>query len=300
MGNKPQLSIIILSYNTKKLLADCIDSLAKVTKEVDFEIIVVDNGSTDGSAEFVKTKHPDVTLVENRSNLGFARGNNKARKFARGEYVLFLNSDTLVPKKTLGKSLLYLKRHKDIGALTCKLILPDGSLDKDARRSFPTPWVAFSHFSGLDKLFSKSKFFSKYWYGYRSPDDIQEVDVLQGAFFLTKREILDKVGWFSEEYFLDGEDIDLCWKIIQAGHRIIYYPETSILHIKGASKGKIRRSLGKVTKEEQIKFIHAGLDSMEIFYKKWLWNKYPLLLNWLVMLGINILRTLRYLNAIAT
>lgn len=300
MIKKPELSIVILSYNTRKLLADCLQSLKKVEREVAFEIIVIDNGSTDGSPDVVSREFPGVKLIRNRKNLGFARGNNKAKDIARGEYILFLNSDTIVPRGTLRKTLGYIARRKGIGALTCKTILPDGNLDRDARRSFPTPWVAFSHFFGLDRLFPDSELFSKYWYGFRSPNEIQEVEVLQGAFFLAKKEILDRVGWFSEEYFLDGEDIDLCWKIIKAGHKIIYYPDSSITHIKGASKGKIRRSLGKVTKEEQIKFIHAGLDSMEMFYKKWLWDKYPLPLNWLVILGINILRFLRYLKAIAT
>ena len=171
-------------------------------------------------------------------------------------------------------------------------------MDKDARRAFPTPWVALTHFSGIDRLFPKSEILSKYWYLYKSAQKIQDVDVIQGAFFLTRREVLDSVNWFSEEYFLDGEDIDLCWKIRQMGLRIVYYPEVFVIHVKGASKGKRKSSFLGITQEERLKVINVGLDSMAIFYKKWLWNKYPLPLNWLVILGINCLRFLRYLKAI--
>jgi GT2 family glycosyltransferase len=179
------------------------------------------------------------------------------------------------------------------------LTLTDGNPDKDARRSFPTPWVALTHFSGIDRLFPHSELFSKYWYLYKSPERIQDVDVIEGAFFLTKKEILDSVGWFSEEYFLDGEDIDLCWKIKSKGLRIVYFPEAAAIHLKGASKGKRKSSFLRITREERIKIVNVGLDSMAIFYKKWLWSRYPLFLDWLVLAGINGLRFLRYLKALA-
>jgi hypothetical protein len=204
----------------------------------------------------------------------------------------------VVRKGALKKSLSFIKRSKSIGALSCKLILPDGTLDKDARRAFPTPWVSLTHFSGIDRLFPTSEFLSKYRYLYISAEKTQDVDVIQGAFFLTRRDILDSVDWFSEEYFLDGEDIDLCWKIRQKGLRIVYYSGVFITHIKGASKGKRKSSFLRITQEERLKVISVGLDSMAIFYKKWLWDKYPLPLNWLVLLGINGLRFLRYLKAI--
>src|SRR6266404_3380438 len=225
----PKLSVIILNYNTKDLTLKCVDSVIQNTKNLDCEIIVIDNGS---SEKLGKSKK--YTLISNKTNLGFAGGNNSARKIAKGDYILFLNSDTEVYKDTLKETVKYLEAHKDVGALTCKTVLPSGKLDKDARRSFPTPWVALTHFSGLDRIFPKSSIFARYWYGYRSPDEIQEIEALQGAFFLTRKKILDEVGWFSEEYFLDGEDIDLSWKISQTGSKIIYYPKVSILHIKKA------------------------------------------------------------------
>lgn len=298
MKNNPELSIVVLSYNVERLLKDCLESVYRFENEADFEVIVVENGSVDRSLEMIKKNFPKVRLIINRTNLGFAKGNNSARKSAKGEYILFLNCDTVVKKGALKKSLSLIKRDKSIGALSCKLVLPNGGLDRDARRAFPTPWVALTHFSGIDRLFPESELFSKYWYLYKPTNKLQDVDVIQGAFFLTRKQILDDVGWFSEEYFLDGEDIDLCWKIRQEGLRIVFYPDVSIIHVKGASKGKKKSSFFKITHVERLRFINVGLDSMEIFYKKWLWERYPLPLNWLVIVGINGLRFLRYLKAL--
>lgn len=292
----PKLSTVILSYNTSDLLRDCLTSLKRNEKEVDLEIIVSDNGSSDGSIAMVKKEFPSVNVIENQENLGFARGNNQARKVVKGEYILFLNSDTEVQKNTLKEVVKQLESDPLVGALTCKIVLPSGKLDKDARRSFPTPWVALTHFSYLDRIFSGSKIFSKYWYGYLSPDVIHEVDAIQGAFFLVRRKVLEEVNWFDEDYFLDGEDIDLCWKIAKEGYKIIYYPKVSITHIKGASKGKNIHLKSRPSIHDRLHFIMSGVDSMEIFYKKRLQRNYPLIINTLVLTGIQILKIFRYLK----
>ena len=298
MTKKPDLSIIILNYNTRELLDGCLRSLEKVRAELSFEVVVVDNGSDDDSVEFVRKKYKWVRLVETGKNLGFARGNNYAKDIINSEHVLFLNSDTVVPAGTLSGSLGYLKKHK-LGALGCKLILPDGSLDKDARRSFITPWIGMVHlFLKLDRIFPRSKLFAKYWYGYISDDKIHEVDALQGAFFLTSKDILDKVGWFDEDYFLDGEDIDLSWKIKNSGYKIFYYPKVIITHIKGATKGKNREKKKNVSFGEKLKYRLSGVNSMEIFYCKRLWGNYPLILNYIVLVGIKVLKFLRIINLI--
>lgn len=286
MAKKVKLSIVVLSFNTKSLLRSCIRSLEKTRGEINFELIVVDNGSEDGSVEMVKKSFPWVKLIENKSNLGFAKGNNSARKICKGKYVLFLNSDTEVYKQTLSSCIDYYEKHSRIGSLSCKLVLPNGDLDKDCRRSFPTPWVALTHFSGLDRLFPKSRLFSKYWYGFFPDNETNEVDSIQGAFFLVKRELLDKVDWFDEDYFIDGEDIDLCWKIKNRGFKNIYFPEVSILHIKKGSKKKTRIETN----------IIEGVRSMEIFYKKRLWNNYPVFLNYAVLGGIRLIKALRLLK----
>ena len=188
MSNKVKLSIVILSYNTKDLLRDCLNSLVRVEDELPFEVIVVDNASIDGSVELIEKEFSKVKLLKNGKNLGFARGNNKAQGVVKSKYVLFLNSDTIVKRNTLKETVNYLERNEKIGAVTCKIILPTGELDKDARRSFPTPWVSLTHLVfKLDKVFPKSKLFSLYWYGYKSEDETHEVDVIQGAFFMTRK-----------------------------------------------------------------------------------------------------------------
>ena len=295
---KPELSIIILNYNTRELLDGCLRSLEKVINEIYFEVVVIDNGSEDDSVEFVRKKYKWVKIFETGENLGFARGNNFAKDIVNSEYVLFLNTDTVVPAGTLSGSLGYLKKHK-LGALGCKLILPDGSLDKDARRSFITPWIGLVHlFLKLDRIFPRSKLFAKYWYGYIPDDKIHEVDALQGAFFLTTKNILDKVGWFEEDYFLDGEDIDLSWKIKNLGYKIVYYPEVSIVHIKGATKGKNRKSKKYISFNDKLKYRLSGVDSMEMFYRKRLWDRYSLILNYIVLIGIKALKFLRIIKLI--
>lgn len=299
MKTKPELSIVILNYNTNNLLKNCLKSLENSRGDVSFEIVVSDNGSSDGSSDMVKREFPWVKLVENIKNKGFAAGNNSARHLVNGKFVLFLNSDTEVRSGTLKDVLDYIKENSQVGAITCKIVLPNGSLDKDTRRSFPTPWVSFTHFSGLDRLFPNVRLLSKYWYGYIPENETHEVDVIQGAFLMVRKKVLDSADWFDEDYFLDGEDIDLCWKIKEKGFKIVYYPKVSIKHIKGATKGK-KSTFGIVTKEEKLSYIMAGVESMKIFYKKRLWSRYPSVLNLLVISGINLIKAIRYLKALIT
>lgn len=300
MKNKPELTIIILNYNTRELLADCLNSVKKCEKEIFLEVIVSDNASQDKSAEMVKKDFPWVKLLEG-DNVGFSKGNNRARSQTHGDMVLFLNPDTVVNKGVLKETTEYLKANKDIGALSCKLILPNGEVDKDAHRAFPTPWVSFTHLVlKLDRIFPKSKLFAKYWYGYISEDKVHEVDAIQGAYFLTWKKILDKVEWFDEDYFFNAEDIDLCWKIKEAGYKIIYYPKVNIFHVKGASKGKSKKWRHKVPFKHRLKMKLIEATSMEIFYRKRLWNKYPVWFNWFVVLGIRFYKFVKFLSVIFT
>jgi GT2 family glycosyltransferase len=294
------LSVIIVTFNTKDLVRDCLLSLIKAEKAMrdhgySMEIIVSDNGSDD-TVEMVKKEFPYVNIFQN-GNIGFAKGNNVARPLCHGEYILMLNPDTQVHDDTLPSCIDYLKTHKDVGAMTCKIVMSDGSLDKDARRSFPTPWVALTHFAFLDRLFPKSRLFAQYWYGYLPVDETAEVDVLEGAFCLVRKDVMDTVDWYDEAYFLNGEDIDLCWKIKQAGFKIVYYPQVSILHHKGATKGKKQKSAAiSVNTSVKRHVVAASSDAMAVFYRKRLWKRYPWALNQLVLLGIWWIKQLRLLK----
>lgn len=276
---KPMLSIIVLNHNTKDITINCLKSIEKVRGELDFEVILSDNASTDGSVEAIKNNFRWVKIIEG-PNISFSNGNNRARKIVEGEYILFLNSDTLIHKNTLLETVRYMQDHKDIGALTCKLLLKDGTLDKDARRRFPTPWISFK------RLFLKDG--GEYWYEDISPDLIHEVDTIQGAFFLSTKKIMDKVGWWNEKFIFDGEDLDLSFKIKKLGFKVIYYPNVTITHLKKVTKNKVNQ----ITQIPKIE----GLKSMEYFYKKNLWQNYPLLFNYFVLTGIKFLKLLRYLQ----
>jgi len=295
--NRKILSVVVLSFNLNSMLKDCLSSLRTVKNEVDFEVIIPDNGSTDGSLEMVRKEFPEYTLIDIGENLGFAAGNNKAREFCKGEYILFLNADTIMRKNTLKGCVAYLDKNKKVGALTCKMVLADGTFDKDSRRSFINPWIGLVHiFLKLDRLFPKSKLFGRYWYGYIPVDQVHEVDVIEGAFFLARKKILDGVGWFDESYFLDGENIELCWQIKQKGWKIVYYPKVSIVHFKGAAKGKVNsQSKNSVPLSKRLKFRMAGVNSMEMFYRRHLWEKYPLWLNLFVITGIKLVKISRFL-----
>lgn len=299
MKNK-KLSVVVLSYNTRELLRDCLLSLKKVKDEVEFEVFVPDNGSSDRSVDMVLKEFPEVKVVESEINLGFAAGNNLVRELVRGEYILFLNSDTVVHENTLKETVKYLDEHRDVGAVTCKIVLPNGELDKDTRRSFITPWIGLVHlFLKLDRLFPKSRLFAKYWYGYISEDEVHEADALQGAFILTRKKVLDAVGWFDEDYFLDGEDLDLSWKIKEMGLKNMYYPKVEITHFKGASKGKVGSENRKeIPLKDRLKYRMAGVNSMDIFYRKHMWSQNPFLLNLLVLFGIRTLKVMRFIRTL--
>ncbi len=284
---KPELSVIILNYNTKELLEDCLNSVKKYMDEVPLEVIVSDNSSTDGSPEMVKKKFPWVKYTEG-PNEGFSKGNNRAKGLVEGKMVLFLNPDTVVHKDVFAKTVQYLKEHPDVGALTCKLVLPNGQMDKDVRRRFPTPKIAFEHLAlGINK---------NYWYEDVPERETHEVEVIQGAFFLTWKKILDKVGWFDEKYFFDGEDIDLCYQIHKAGYKIIYYPEVTVTHLKGVTKGKVEKWKYKVSPQQRKKLRLAGVASMERFFRKNLWNNYPRIFDYFVIFGIKMFTILRYIR----
>jgi hypothetical protein len=235
----------------------------------------------------VKKKFPWVKYTEG-PNEGFSKGNNRARPLVKGDMVLFLNPDTVVHDNVFAWTTRYLKEHKDVGAVTCKLVLANGKMDKDIRRRFPTPWISFQHLAlGLNKNF---------YYENIPEDATHTVDAIQGAFFLTWKKILDKVGWFDPAYFFDGEDIDLCFQIHKAGYRLVYYPDTYIDHLKGVTKGKVAKWKYKVSPQQRKKLRLAGVASMERFFRKNLWKNYPVWFDYFVLAGINVFKVVRYIR----
>ena len=287
--NKPKLSVIILNYNTKELLSDCLKSVKAHMNEVSMEVIVSDNSSDDGSQEMIKKNFPWVKFTEG-PNEGFSKGNNRAKDMVNGEMVLFLNPDTVVHDQVFAKTVRYLDEHPKVGAVTCKLVLQNGKMDKDIRRRFPTPWISFQRLVlGLTK---------DYYYEDIPENATHEVEAIQGAFFLTYKKVLDKVGWFDERYFFDGEDVDLCYQINKEGYSLVYYPDTYITHLKGVTKGKVKKWRHKLTDAQRRKIRLAGVASMELFYRKNLWKKYPLIFNYFVILGINLFKIVRYVRVV--
>ncbi len=294
-----KLSIIITSYNTSEITKKCLDSLIHLSDfelGKDFEVIVVDNSSTDGSVEEIRSQYPQVKLIANKDNLGFSKANNiGVKNTCNTPYILFLNPDTIVPSGTLSQTVQYLDEHDDIGVLTCKVELWSGKLDWDAHRGFPTPWAAFTRLIGINKIFSQSRIFNQYNQGWKDMNTIHEVDSVVGAFMLIPRRIGDEISWWDEDYFLNGEDIDFCYRVREKGYKVVYYPPVKIIHYRGASKGTRTesQSITHASNEGKLRVANASVDAMSIFYHKHLRNKYPKIVNIFVEGGLWGIRLIR-------
>jgi O-antigen biosynthesis protein len=252
-----RLSVIIVNYNVKYFLEQCLHSVQKACAGLKAEIIVVDNHSTDGSREFLEPAFPAVNFIWNNSNIGFARANNQAIAMAKGEYVLFLNPDTLLPEDCLEQCIGFLQAQKNTGALGIKMVDGSGKFLKESKRAFPSPLTSLYKLSGLAKLFPRSKTVAKYHLGHLSENENHEVDVLAGAFIMLPRSVLDKVGNYDERFFMYGEDVDLSYRIQQAGYKNIYFSESSIVHFKGES-----------TKRGSMNYVRMFYTAMSLFVKK--------------------------------
>ena len=232
------ISIIIVSFNVRYFLESCLYSVYKALTEAEGEVIVVDNNSVDGTIPMLTHKFPEVKLIANKENLGFAKACNQGIAIARGRYVLLLNPDTLIEETTLIRSIRFMDEHPDGGALGVKMIDGKGKFLPESKRALPTPLVAFYKIFGLARLFPASKTFNRYYLGHLDENETHPVEVLTGAFMMIRRSVLDKIGGMDEDYFMYGEDIDLSYRIMQAGYRNYYFPETTIVHYKGESTKK--------------------------------------------------------------
>jgi GT2 family glycosyltransferase len=283
------LSVIVVNYNTRQLLDECLAALAEAeAPDGEMEIIVVDNGSDDGSPRMVATKYPEVRLIASNINRGFSTANNQGSAVARGDYLLFLNSDTRVSRRALVEPLGYLREHEDVGAITVRLVYPNGERDPDNHRGFPTPWNALCHFAGLSRLFPNDARFNGYFRSYEDFSQTHEVPVIAGSFMMMPKKLDRQLGGWDESFFFYGEDIDYCYRIQQAGCRIIYYPHVEVLHHKGASSGLRKESadIARPPKETRVKVARESVRAMKVFYSKFYDDKYPRLVTVLILAGI--------------
>lgn len=265
----PELTIVILTYNVAELLLDCIASIykSKPTK-TNWQIIVVDNASSDDTLYLVRKNFPQVEVIRSNKNLGFSAGNNMAIPKIKADYVLFLNPDTIIKGKAISETLNFLKSIPKAAAATCKVLLPDGQLDYSCHRGFPTPWNSFCYFTGLSRLFPSTKIFSGYTSTYMNLNRTHKVDCISGTFFLVKREAAEQVGWWDTDYFWNGEDIEFCFNLRKLGWDIYFYSKAHIIHYKGSSSGLKKTGRSKVSKSTRIKAAKSGIMAMRIFYSK--------------------------------
>lgn len=277
-----KLSVVILNYNSKNFLIKCLESLFAVKGKVALDVWVVDNASADGSAKKAEEKFTQVNYIFNKENVGFTKGNNLALKRVKSEYILVLNPDTKILPGTLDYMVDFMRDHPEAGAATCRVELADGLIDWGSHRGFPTPLASFLYyFLGDDRLYHLSD---------RDLTKDHEIDGITGAFFLTRKSVLDKVGLFDEDYFMYAEDLDLCFRIKKAGYKIMYVPDVKIIHYKGISSGikKHSQTITAATEDSRRQAFNAFYETMEIFYKKNLAHSYPFFINWLVYLAINL------------
>jgi len=283
------ISIIIVNYNVKEFIQQAIISIKKACEKLEHEIFIVDNASTDGSQNLIRDKFPDVHLIANTENAGFAVANNQALKRASGEYILLINPDTIVQEDTFSVIIDFLKQHPECGMVGCKILNPDGSLQLACRRSFPTPWIAFTKISGLSNIFPRSKLFGKYNLTYLNQDETYEVEAISGSFMFFRKQVVQDIGYLDESFFMYGEDLDWCYRIREANWKIYYLPETKIIHFKGES-----------SKKADIDLILQFYRAMKLFVEKHYQHRYLHVPQWLLLMGIGLRASLSFLMKFLT
>ena len=257
MGSQPELSIIIVNYNTRNDLINCLKSIYSSTQDVSYEVWVVDNDSIDGSVHAVEIEFPQVKLIRSSNNLGFSKANNLALRNINTNFVLLLNPDTLLTDHVFDTSIDFLIRTPDAGMMSCKLVKGDGKLDLACRRSFPTPLDGFCRAIGLSRMFPNSRLFARYNLTYLNEDETTEVEAINGAFMMVKHSAIQNVGLLDEDYFMYMEDLDWCYRFKNNKWKIYYVPDSKVIHLKGQS-GKKNSAI----------MIREFFKSMELFCRK--------------------------------
>lgn len=275
-----KLTVSIVNYNAGDYLLKCLQSLKKNSKELDFDVFVIDNASLDGSFEKAEKEYKEFNFIKNKENLGFGKAHNQVLRKSKTPYVLTLNPDCEVPPGTLKYMFEFMEKDSSVGLSTCRVEKSDGTPDKAAHRGFPTPYASFKYlFLKNDKLYHLTD---------RDMTKPHEIDSAVGAFMFIRKSALDKVGYFDEDYFLYGEDIDLCYRIKEGGFKVMYVPEVKVLHVKGVSSGIKKHSASSTAATDNTKSLAVGhfYDTMDIFYDKHYKNKYPFFVGWGVKAGV--------------
>lgn len=279
-----KLSIIFVNWKTPDLTKDAIASVYKETKGFDFEVIVVDNNSQDGSVEMIKKEFPQAVLIENSDNKGFGKANNQGLKIAKGDYLMFLNTDVVVLDSALNKLVNYLDQHPDVMMVGPRLLNRDLTFQHACRRALPSPINSFFHLFGLTKLFKNSRWVNQYKQQDLSPDITGPAQALSGAAMMFRRQVYEKIGGFDEIFFMYGEDLDFCKRVLDKGWKTVYVSEAKIIHFGGQSSGKRR-----------VKSLVNFYEAMWLYYRKHFSDRHNLILNTIIWLGIKIRMTIALL-----
>ena len=252
-----ELSIVIVNYNVKEFLTQCLDSIFKSQTQYNYEVIVVDNSSRDSGRDEICSTFEHITWIDNSENVGFGRANNQGFSRAKGVYTLILNPDTVLQEDTLEKCISYLLAHPEVGGIGIKGLDGSGQFLPESKRALPTPLVALWKITGLSAIFPKSSVFARYHLGHLSPEENHEVDILVGCFMMVPTQLLLSVGGFDPQYFMYGEDIDLSYELQKTGHKNIYFSDSQIIHYKGES-----------TKRGSLNYVRMFYKAMVLFAKK--------------------------------
>ena len=276
-----KLSVVIVNYNVKYFLKQCLASVYGSQQSLadgsalELEVWVVDNDSVDDSVAMVRNDFPEVRIIENHDNVGFARANNMALRQATGDLLLLLNPDTVVERDTFAQCAEFMTAHPDCGGLTVKMVDGKGNYLRESKRGFPTPAASFYKIAGLTRLFPHSRRFAAYYMGHLGDDDINEIEIMPGAFLMLRKEVFEKTGGLDESYFMYGEDIDFSWRIRLAGWKNYYLPTTHIIHYKGES-----------TRKGSMNYVYTFYNAMAIFVKKYFTGHNARLFNLLLQTAI--------------
>lgn len=257
-GPELDVSVIIVNYNTRDYVLDCLESVYAQAGNVSFEVIVADNASQDGSCKAIRERFPAVTLFDNKDNRGFAGANNQGLRIARGRYVLLLNPDTIVLDRAIEKMVRYMDEHPDIGCSGCQVMLDASEIQRTCFR-FPSPLNVLLDTTGLSRLFPRSRFFGRYWMGWWDRCSERDVDVVSGMFMLLRREVVEEVGLMDEDYFVYAEEADWCYRMWKHGWRRVFAPIAQIIHREGG---------GKSTRLMKTRMYVQVQKSLLIFHRK--------------------------------